>query len=111
MSADSVAQTPPWAFSWCSGCCAWFCASRMMCACLTVPYMRRLSLAMLWCCQADRRRPHNVRPSSLGGLLDDGGEGLGQLAGLLALAIKRLGIGGGWPAVGMVRGGCGQLLY
>ena len=103
----------------------------MMCACLTVPYMRRLSLAMLWYCQADRKRPHDVGPSLLGRLPydggegisrgnsfsipprlpDDGGEGLGQLAGLLALAIKRLGIGGGWPAVGMVRGGCGQLLY
>jgi len=51
-----------------------------------------------------------VGPSSLGGLLDDGGEGLGQLAGLLALAVEGLGIGGGWPAVAMMaRGGCSQL--
>ena len=44
--------------------------------------MRRPSLAMLRRCQADRRRPHNVGPSSFGGLLDDGREGAGQLAGL-----------------------------
>lgn len=44
---------------------------------------------------------HCVGPSSFGGLLDDGGEGSGQLPGLLTLTGKGFGLGWRWPAVVM----------